>query len=308
MNLSASMVKELREKSGAGMMDCKKALVESNGNMEDAIDWLRKQGLSAVAKKSNRVAAEGLIGISISEVKGAIVEINSETDFVARNELFQNFVKNCSNLVLSNKSDINVLKKLPFPDSDRTVDQELNNNIATIGENMNIRRVEYLEVSEGVVASYIHNKIAKDLGKLGVIVAIESQAKKNQLLDVGKQIAMHIAATSPKALNIDDLDNDLVKREKEVLIDQAMSTGKPKEIAEKMVKGRLQKFFQEVVLNEQVSVIDGETKIKDVIKKLSDDLGTEVKIKDFKILKLGEGIEVAENDFAAEVAATAGIK
>ena len=308
MNLSASMVKELREKSGAGMMDCKKALVESNGNMEDAIDWLRKQGLSAVAKKSNRVAAEGLIGISISEVKGAIVEINSETDFVARNELFQNFVKNCSNLVLSNKSDINVLKKLPFPDSDRTVDQELNNNIATIGENMNIRRVEYLEVSEGVVASYIHNKIAKDLGKLGVIVAIESQAKKSQLLDVGKQIAMHIAATSPKALNIDDLDNDLVKREKEVLIDQAMSTGKPKEIAEKMVQGRLQKFFQEVVLNEQVSVIDGETKIKDVIMKLSDDLGTEVKIKDFKILKLGEGIEVAENDFAAEVAATAGIK
>ena len=308
MNLSASMVKELREKSGAGMMDCKKALVESNGNMEDAIDWLRKQGLSAVAKKSNRVAAEGLIGISISEVKGAIVEINSETDFVARNELFQNFVKNCSNLVLSNKSDINVLKKLPFPDSDRTVDQELNNNIATIGENMNIRRVEYLEVSEGVVASYIHNKIAEDLGKLGVIVAIESQAKKSQLLDVGKQIAMHIAATSPKALNIDDLDNDLVKREKEVLIDQAMSTGKSKEIAEKMVQGRLQKFFQEVVLNEQVSVIDGETKIKDVIKKLSDDLGTEVKIKDFKILKLGEGIEVAENDFAAEVAATAGIK
>lgn len=308
MNLSASMVKELREKSGAGMMDCKKALVESNGNMEDAIDWLRKQGLSAVAKKSNRVAAEGLIGISISEVKGAIVEINSETDFVARNELFQNFVKNCSNLVLSNKSDINVLKKLPFPDSDRTVDQELNNNIATIGENMNIRRVEYLEVSEGVVASYIHNKIEEDLGKLGVIVAIESQAKKSQLLDVGKQIAMHIAATSPKALNIDDLDNDLVKREKEVLIDQAMSTGKPKEIAEKMVQGRLQKFFQEVVLNEQVSVIDGETKIKDVIKKLSDDLGTEVKIKDFKILKLGEGIEVAENDFAAEVAATAGIK
>ena len=172
---------------------------------------------------------------------------------------------------------------------------------------MNIRRVEYLEVSKGVVVSYIHNKITEDLGKLGVIVAIESQAKKSQLLDVGKQIAMHIAATSPKSLNIDDLDYDLVKREKEVLIDQAMSTGKPKEIAEKMVQGRLQKFFQEVVLNEQVSVIDGETKIKDVIKKLSNDLETEVTIKDFKILKLGEGIEVAENDFAAEVAATAGI-
>ena len=308
MTLSASMVKKLREISGAGMMDCKKALVETNGNMEDAIDWLRKQGLSAVAKKSGRVAAEGLIGISVNGVQGAMVEINSETDFVARNELFQNFVKNCSNLVLSHKSDINSLKKLPFPETGRSVDQELNNNIATIGENINIRRVEYLEVSEGVLISYIHNKVTEDLGKLGVIVAIESQAKEDQLSNIGKQIAMHIAATSPKSLNIDDLDNDLVEREKEVLIDQAMSSGKPKEIAEKMVQGRLQKFFQEVVLNEQIFVIDGETKIKDVIKKLSNDLGTEVRIKDFKILKLGEGIEVAENDFAAEVAATAGMK
>ncbi len=308
MTLSASMVKELREKSGAGMMDCKKALVESKGNMEDAIDWLRKQGLSAVAKKSSRVAAEGLIGISIDGVQGAMVEINSETDFVARNELFQNFVKNCSNLVLLNKSDINSLKKLPFPDTGRSVEQELNNNIATIGENMNIRRVEYIEVSEGILVSYIHNKVKEDLGKLGVIVAIESKAKKDQLLNIGKQIAMHIAATSPKSLNIDDLDNDLVEREREVLIDQAMSSGKPKEIAEKMVQGRLQKFFQEVVLNEQISVIDGETKIKDIINKLSDDLGAAVCIKDFKILKLGEGIEVSENDFAAEVAATAGMR
>ena len=308
MTLSASMVKELREKSGAGMMDCKKALVETNGNMEDAIDWLRKQGLSAVAKKSSRVAAEGLIGISINGVQGAMVEINSETDFVARNELFQNFVKKCSNLVLTHKSDIDALKALPFPDTGRSVDQELSNNIATIGENMNIRRVEYLEVSEGVLVSYIHNKITEDLGKLGVIVAIESHAKQSQLLEVGKQIAMHIAATSPKSLNIEDLDSDLVNREREVLIDQAMSSGKPKEIAEKMVQGRLQKFFQEVVLNEQTSVIDGETKIKDIIKNLSTDLGADVQIKDFKILKLGEGIEVAENDFAAEVAATAGMK
>ena len=308
MTLSASMVKELREKSGAGMMDCKRALVETDGVLEDAIDWLRKQGLSAVAKKSSRVAAEGLIGITINGLQGAIVEINSETDFVARNELFQNFVKNCSNLVLSHKSDINALKKLSFPGTGRSVEQELNNNIATIGENMNIRRAEYLEVSEGILVSYIHNKITEDLGKLGVIVAIESQAKEYQLSNVGKQIAMHIAATSPKSLNIDDLDNDLVEREREVLIDQAMSSGKPKEIAEKMVQGRLQKFFQEVVLNEQISVIDGETKIKDIIKKLSNDLGTEVRIKDFKILRLGEGIEVANNDFAAEVAATAGLK
>ena len=308
MTLSASMVRELREKSGAGMMDCKKALVETDGNMEDAIDWLRKQGLSAVAKKSSRVAAEGLIGVCTNGARGAMVEINSETDFVARNELFQNFVKKCTNLVLTNKSDVDSLKALPFPDTDRSVDQELTNNIATIGENMNIRRTEYLEVSEGVLVSYIHNKVTDNLGKLGVIVAIESQAKETQLLDVGKQIAMHIAATSPKSLNIEDLDSELIEREREVLIDQAMSSGKPKEIAEKMVQGRLQKFFQEVVLNEQVSVIDGETKIKDVIKKLSKDVGTEVKISNFKILKLGEGIEVAENDFAAEVAATANIK
>ena len=308
MTLSASMVKELREKSGAGMMDCKKALLETNGNMEDAIDWLRKQGLSAVAKKSGRVAAEGLIGMSVIGLQGAMVEINSETDFVARNELFQDFVKKCSNLVLKHKSDIDSLKNLPFPDTGRSVDQELSNKIATIGENMNIRRAEYLEVSQGVLVSYIHNKVTEDLGKLGVIVAIESKAEESQLLDIGKQIAMHIAATSPKSLDIDDLDDELVKREREVLIEQAMSSGKPKEIAEKMVQGRLQKFFQEVVLNEQISVIDGETKIKDVIKKLSIDLGSEVKIKNFKILKLGDGIEVAENDFAAEVAATAGIK
>ena len=308
MSLSASMVKNLREKSGAGMMDCKKALVETNGNMEDAIDWLRKQGLSAVAKKSSRVAAEGLIGISVNGFQGAMVEINSETDFVARNELFQTFVKKCSKIVLTHKSDINDLKDLPFPDTGRSVDQELKNNIAIIGENMNIRRAEYLEVSEGVLVSYIHNKVTEDLGKLGVIVAIESQAKKDQLLDIGKQIAMHIAATSPKSLNIEDLDSELVEREKVVLINQAMSSGKPKEIAEKMVQGRLQKFFQEVVLNEQISVIDGETKIKDVLRKLSNDIGTEVKITDFKILKLGEGIEVAENNFAAEVAATANIK
>lgn len=307
MGLSASMVKELREKSGAGMMDCKKALIETDGNIEDAIDWLRKQGLSAVAKKSNRVAAEGLIGITVKGTKGAIIEINSETDFVARNELFQNFVKTCSNLALNSKNDIEVLKTLPFPNTDRTVDQELSNNIATIGENMNIRRVEYLEVSEGILVSYMHNKVTEGLGKLGVILAIETKAKENELLETGKQIAMHIAATSPKSVNIDDLDVNMVKREKEVLIEQAMSTGKPKDIAEKMVQGRMQKFFQEVVLNEQTSVIDGESKIKDLVKKLSSNLGTQVIIKDFKILKLGEGIDVVENDFAAEVAATVAI-
>lgn len=307
MALSASTIKELREKSGAGMMDCKKALTETDGNMEEAIDWLRKQGLSAVAKKSGRVAAEGLIGVTINNNSGAMVEINSETDFVARNELFQNFVKTCSTLVLSSKNDIEALQKLPFPNSDRTVNQELANNIATIGENMNIRRVEFLEVSEGILVSYVHNNVADGLGRLGVLVALETKAENNNLLETGKQVAMHIAATSPKSLNIEDLDPQIVEREREVLIDQAMASGKPKEIAEKMVQGRMNKFYQEVVLNEQVSVVDGETKIKDLIKKLSSDINHDVKIKGFKILKLGDGIEVGESNFAADVAATAGI-
>ena len=307
MALSASMVKELREKSGAGMMDCKKALIETGGILEDAVDWLRKQGLSAVAKKSNRVAAEGLIGITIKDNCGAMIEINSETDFVARNDLFQNFVKTCSELVLSSKNDIDVLQNLPFPNSNRSVNEELTNNIATIGENMNIRRAEYLEVSKGVLISYVHNSVAEGLGRLGVLVALETEIQNNDIKEIGKQIAMHIAATSPKSLNIEDLDPEVVKRERQVLIDQAMSSGKPKEIAEKMVKGRMHKFFQEVVLNEQVSVIDGETKIKDLIKRTSLEFKTEIKIKGFKVLKLGEGVEIEESDFAAEVAATAGL-
>ena len=307
MALSASMVKELREKSGAGMMDCKKALIETDGRLEDAVDWLRKQGLSAVAKKSNRVAAEGLIGITIKDNSGAMIEINSETDFVARNELFQNFVKTCSELVLSSKNDIDALQNLPFPNANRSVNEELINNIATIGENMNIRRIEYLEVSKGVLISYVHNSVAEGLGRLGVLVALETGVQNNDIKEIGKQIAMHIAATSPKSLNIEDLDPEVVKRERQVLIDQAMSSGKPKEIAEKMVQGRMHKFFQEVVLNEQVSVIDGETKIKDLIKKTSLEFKTEIKIKGFKVLKLGEGVQIEESDFAAEVAATAGL-
>ena len=307
MALSAAMVKELRQKSGAGMMDCKKALIETDGILEDAVDWLRKQGLSAVAKKSNRVAAEGLIGITIKDNCGAMIEINSETDFVARNDLFQNFVKTCSELVLSSKNDIDVLQNLPFPNANRSVNEELINNIATIGENMNIRRAEFLEISNGVLISYVHNSVAEGLGRLGVLVALETSVQNNHIKEIGKQIAMHIAATSPKSLNIEDLDPEVVERERQVLIDQAMSSGKPKEIAEKMVQGRMHKFFQEVVLNEQVSVIDGETKIKDLIKRTSLELKTEIKIKGFKVLKLGEGVEIEKSDFAAEVAATAGL-
>ena len=307
MPLSASMVKELRNKSGAGMMNCKKALQETNNNMEEAVDWLRKQGLSAVAKKSGRVAAEGLIGITVKNNIGSIIEINSETDFVARNELFQNFVSTCSELAIESNEDINVLKNMSYPNSDRTVDEELTHNIATIGENMNIRRSELLSVSNGVVISYVHNSVKDGLGRLGVLVGIESEADKVSLSTVGKQIAMHIAATSPQSLNIEDLDQDLVKRERQVLIDQSIASGKPSEIAEKMVIGRMQKFYQDVVLNEQTFVIDGETKIKDVIKKLEKNLNTKVNLIGFKKMTLGEGIEVSTNDFAAEVAATAGI-
>jgi len=307
MALSASMVKELREKSGAGMMDCKKALQETDGIMEEAVDWLRKNGLSAVAKKSGRVAAEGLIGVAVKESSGAIIEINSETDFVARNEIFQGFVRTCSELAIDNNNDVNFLKQLAYPNSGRTVEEELTNNIATIGENMNIRRIETLKISNGVVISYVHNSVKEGLGRLGVLVSIKTDVKSDKLLAVGKQIAMHIAATSPQSLNIEDLDEEIVEREKQILIDQALASGKPKDIAEKMVIGRMQKFYQDVVLNEQTFVIDGETKIKDVIIKLGKDINSKVELTAFKRLTLGEGIEVADIDFAAEVAATAGV-
>jgi len=304
MSLTASMVKELREKSGAGMMDCKKALSESNGQMEEAIDWLRKKGLAAVSKKSGRVAAEGLIGVVIKNNSGVILEVNSETDFVARNDLFQNFVKTCCELALNEKVDVEGLKKISYPNTDRNVDQELANNIATIGENMNIRRLEFLDVNEGGLFSYIHNSVSEGLGRMGVLVALESKADVKFLSTIGKQISMHIAATSPKSLDINDLDKTFVERERQVLIDQALASGKPKEIAEKMVNGRMQKFYQDVVLNEQISVIDGETKIKDLIKKASLDSGFDIKLKGFKVIKLGDGIEVENTNFAEEVAAT----
>ena len=306
MSLTASMVKELREKSGAGMMDCKKALSENNGQMEDAIDWLRKKGLASVSKKSGRVAAEGLVGINVKNNSGVIIEINSETDFVSRNEIFQNFVKNCGELALSKKSNIEELKKLPYPGSERTVDEELANNIATIGENMNIRRLEFLEVSEGGLFSYIHNSTAEGLGRLGVLVSLKSKLNVDELSALGKQIAMHVAATSPKSLSIDDLDEQIVNRERQVLIDQAITSGKPKEIADKIVQGRMHKFYQEVVLNEQVSVLDGETKIKDLVKNFAKEKNSDIELTGFKIIKLGDGIEVEETNFAEEVAATAG--
>ena len=302
MSVTAALVKELREKSGAGMMDCKKALGETNGDMDAAIDWLRTKGLAAAAKKSGRVAAEGLVGIAVTGTKGAVVELNAETDFVARNSEFQAFTSALANLAL-NVTDIEALKALDFPETGRNVEDELTQKIATIGENMSLRRMQTLEVSNGAVVPYMHNATADGLGRIGVLVALESAADEAVLVALGKQIAMHIAATSPASLSIEDLDADAVARERDVLIEQAKASGKPQEIAEKMVEGRMKKYYQEVVLLEQTSVIDGETRIADVIAKAGKDAGADIALKAFVRFNLGEGVEREASDFAAEVAA-----
>jgi len=302
MSVTAALVKELREKSGAGMMDCKKALGETNGDMDAAIDWLRTKGLAAAAKKSGRVAAEGLVGIAVTGTKGAVVELNAETDFVARNSEFQAFTSALANLAL-NVTDIEALKALDFPETGRNVEDELTHKIATIGENMSLRRMQTLEVSNGAVVPYMHNATADGLGRIGVLVALESAVDEAVLVALGKQIAMHIAATSPASLSIEDLDADAVARERDVLIEQAKASGKPQEIAEKMVEGRMKKYYQEVVLLEQTSVIDGETRIADVIAKAGKDAGADIALKAFVRFNLGEGVEREASDFAAEVAA-----
>jgi elongation factor Ts len=304
MAVTAAMVKELREKSGAGMMDCKKALNETEGDVDAAVDWLRKKGLSAAAKKSGRVAAEGLIGAVTAGQKGALIEVNSETDFVARNEAFQGFVTGLAALSLTHEGDLAALVAADFPGSGRTVADELTHNIATIGENMTIRRAEVQAVETGLVVSYVHNASAPGLGKIGVLVALESTGDADKLEALGKQVAMHIAATAPQSLSIEDLDPTLIDREREVLSDQARASGKPEEIIGKMVEGRLRKFYEEAVLLEQVFVIDNETKVGKVVEKAAADIGAPVKITGFSRLVLGEGVEREETDFAAEVAAT----
>ena len=304
MAVTAAMVKELREKSGAGMMDCKKALNETEGDVDAAVDWLRKKGLSAAAKKSGRVAAEGLIGAVTAGQKGALIEVNSETDFVARNEAFQGFVTGLAALSLTHEGDLATLVAADFPGSGRTVADELTHNIATIGENMTIRRAEVQAVETGLVVSYVHNASAPGLGKIGVLVALESTGDGGKLEALGKQVAMHIAATAPQSLSIEDLDPTLIDREREVLSDQARASGKPEEIIGKMVEGRLRKFYEEAVLLEQVFVIDNETKVGKVVEKAAADIGAPVKITGFSRLVLGEGVEREETDFAAEVAAT----
>lgn len=300
--ITSAMVKELREKSGAGMMDCKKALVENNGDIDAAIDWLRTKGLAAAAKKSSRVAAEGLVAVATAGNKGAVVELNAETDFVARNDQFQALVKNTAEAALKTEtSDVEALKSASL--NGGTVQDAITNAIATIGENMNLRRVSYLSVSQGVVAQYIHNATAPGLGKIGVLVALESTADAGKLNELGRQIAMHIAAAKPDALTTADVDPVALDRERAVFKEQAMASGKPAEIAEKMVEGRVRKYYEEVVLLEQLYVMDGKTKVREVVEAAAKELGAPVKLVAFTRFLLGEGIEKEESDFAAEVAA-----
>ena len=302
MSVTAALVKELREKSGAGMMDCKKALAETDGDMEAAIDWLRTKGLATAAKKSGRVASEGLVAFAVDGTKGAVIELNAETDFVARNTEFQEFASTLAGLALA-AGDLDALTAADYPDTGRNVAEELTHKIATIGENMSLRRMAAVSVGSGAVVSYMHNATAAGLGRIGVLVALESSAGADVLESLGKQIAMHIAATAPASLSVDDLDKDMVQRERDVLIEQAKASGKPQEIAEKMVEGRMKKYYKEVVLLEQVSVIDGETQISDVVAKAGKDAGAEIALTGFVRFNLGEGIEKEETDFAAEVAA-----
>ena len=302
MSVTAALVKELREKSGAGMMDCKKALAETDGDMEAAIDWLRTKGLATAAKKSGRVASEGLVSFVVDGTRGAVIELNAETDFVARNTEFQEFASTLAGLALD-AGDLDALSAADYPDTGRNVAEELTHKIATIGENMSLRRMATLSVGSGSIVSYMHNATAPGLGRIGVLVALESTAGADVLEGLGKQIAMHIAATSPASLSVDDLDPESVQRERDVLIEQAKASGKPQEIAEKMVQGRMKKYYQEVVLLEQTSVIDGETRIADVVANAGKDAGADIALTGYVRFNLGEGIEKEETDFAAEVAA-----
>lgn len=306
--VTSQMVKDLREKTGAGMMDCKKALAETSGDMEQAIDWLRKKGLSQAAKKSSRVAAEGLVGVATDATSGAVLEVNAETDFVARNETFQAFVETASKLTLGAKGDIEKLKAMAFPGESRTVAEQLTHLIATIGENMNIRRAATLSVSQGVVTSYIHTAAKPGMGKIGVLVALESTGNKDALTQLGRQIAMHVAAAKPDALSTDAVDPAALEREKGIYREQAAASGKPADIVEKMVMGRIRKYYEEVVLLEQPYIMDDKSKVSQAVEKAAKEIGAPVKVTGFVRFALGEGIQKEEKDFAAEVAAVSGVK
>ncbi|GBR50999.1 elongation factor Ts [Neokomagataea thailandica NBRC 106555] len=297
--ITAALVRELRESTGAGMMDCKKALTEADGDMEVAIDWLRKKGLSQAAKKSGRTAAEGLVGVASEKNRAAMVEVNAETDFVGRNEAFQALVEQVAHVALKVGDDLEAIKAATVP-SGRTVADELTHLIATIGENMSLRRAKVLTVSSGVVASYVHGALRPGIGKIGVLAALEAESENEALLTLGRQIGMHAAATRPASLDISSVDPDALERERAVLVEQARASGKPEAIIEKMVEGRVRKFYEEVVLLEQVWVHDGESRVAKVVEKAG------AKLVAFERFQLGEGIEKEESDFAAEVAAAAG--
>jgi len=304
--ITASKIKELREVSGAGMMDCKKALNETKGDFEAAKDWLREKGLAAAAKKASRVASEGLVGIAKEGNKAAIIELNSETDFVAKNDQFQKLVEGVSSAALAVDGDFNKIADFICPVNGKKVSEVITDNIATIGENLTLRRSAGLSVSEGIVATYIHNAAAPNLGKIGVLVALESSGDKDKLEALGKQVAMHIAAAKPEALTTEDVDKDALERERNIYAEQARSSGKPEEIIEKMVDGRIRKYYEQVVLLEQAFVIDGKTKVSDILKAAEKDVGAEIKLTGYVQFTLGEGIEKKENDFASEVAAAVG--
>lgn len=303
--ITTAQIKELRESTGAGMMDCKKALVENNGDMEAAVDWLRTKGLAKAAKKAGRVAAEGLVGVASRDNIAALVELNSETDFAARSEAFQDIVRKVTTLALDAEGDLDKLLATPFPGSDRNVGEYVAQMVGTIGENMNVRRTTTLRVSQGVVANYIHNQTVPGLGKIGVIVALESSADADKLADFGKQVAMHIAAAAPLATTTDELDPQIVERERAVLIEQARESGKPENIIEKMVDGRIRKYYEEVVLLSQPWVMDPDLTVAKAVEAAGKELGAAIAVTGFARFVLGEGIEKEEGDFAAEVAAAA---
>ncbi|MEM5495176.1 translation elongation factor Ts [Hoeflea sp. AS16] len=305
MSITAAMVKELRDKTGAGMMDCKKALGETDGNMDAAIDWLRAKGIAKADKKSGRTAAEGLIAVASEGNSAVVVEVNSETDFVARNDGFQDLARSIASVAMSTDGSVEAVSAATVPSTGKSVTETVKDAIAHIGENMNLRRSAKLSVDNGVVATYVHNAVADGLGKLGVIVAVKSTGDKEALAAIGRQVAMHIAATNPLALTSDDVDATIADRERNVFIEQARESGKPDNIIEKMVEGRMRKFYEEVALLSQAFVMNPDQTVGEAVKAAAADAGAPVEISGFVRFQLGEGIEKEENDFAAEVAAAA---
>ncbi len=307
MTITATMVKDLREKTGAGMMDCKAALTETNGDVEAAIDWLRAKGLSKAAKKAGRVAAEGLIGVAASGKRAVLVEVNSETDFVARNPDFQALVSGIAQAALTTDGSVPAILTAKMP-SGQAVEDAIKSAVATIGENMTLRRAALLTVDKGAVASYIHGAVAPGLGKIGVIVGLESPGDQEKLAQLGKQVAMHVAAASPIAVRSSDISPDVIQREKAIFTEQAKESGKPPAVIEKMVEGRLRKFYEEVVLLSQAFVVDSENTVEKALKAAEPSVGGPINVTAFVCFRVGEGVEKAESDFAAEVAAAAGVK